>query len=144
MIDLNPASPVPLYRQIVDQIRRLIAMGALRPGEKLPTVRDLAVRARVNRNTAARAFQVLESEGVVRTRVGQGTYVESAPASMDRQKGALELDARIDALLVDAHTLGVPLEELGWRLSRRIEVFRQARRSEDAAPDRRGGVEEER
>ena len=79
MIELDPTSTTPLYLQIAEQVRRLIALGALRPGERLPAVRELAVRARVNRNTAARAIQQLESEGVVRTRVGQGTFVEEGP-----------------------------------------------------------------
>lgn len=72
---LDPASATPLYKQIVDQIRRRIAQGVLRPGDRLPAVRDLAVRSRVNRNTAARAFQALEAAGIVRSRVGQGTFV---------------------------------------------------------------------
>ena len=57
LIRLDPASPIALYLQISEQIRRLIAIGALRPGDRLPTVRDLAVQTRVNRNTAARAIQ---------------------------------------------------------------------------------------
>ena len=72
---LDPASSTPLYKQIVDQIRRRIAQGVLRSGDRLPAVRDLAVRSRVNRNTAARAFQELEAAGIVRSRVGQGTFV---------------------------------------------------------------------
>lgn len=132
MIEINPASPIPLYRQIVDQVRRLIALGALRPGEKLPTVRDLAVTARVNRNTAARAVQQLEAEGLVRTRVGQGTFVEESEGRIDRTGRDAALDESIDRLVVEAHTLGVPLEELGWRLSRRVESFRRKRAESDA------------
>ena len=75
MIDVDPRSPVPLYLQMVEQIRRLMAMGALRPGDRLPPVRELAARARINRNTAARAIQTLEAQGLLRTRVGQGTFV---------------------------------------------------------------------
>jgi GntR family transcriptional regulator len=127
MIELDPASPTPLYRQIAEQVRRLIALGALRPGERLPAVRELAVRARVNRNTAARAVQQLEAEGVVRTRVGQGTFVEDAPLPADRARCESVVDELIDRLLVEAHTLGMPLEELGWRLNRRIDNFRRRR-----------------
>jgi len=127
MIELDPASPTPLYLQIAEQVRRLIALGALRPGERLPAVRELAVRARVNRNTAARAVQHLEAEGVVRTRVGQGTFVEEAPVPVDRARYESAVDERIDRLLVEAHTLGMPLEELGWRLNRRIDNFRRRR-----------------
>ena len=129
MIEIDPSSPVPLYLQIAEQMRRLIAMGALQPGDKAPTVRELAVTTRVNRNTAARAIQQLESEGIVRTRVGQGTFVEAPLDTMDRAKLVRTIDESIDRLLVEAHTLGLPFEELGWRLSKRIEDFRRRRRA---------------
>jgi len=138
MIQLDPASPTPLYLQIAEQVRRLIALGALKPGERLPGVRELAVRARVNRNTAARAVQHLESAGVVRTRVGLGTFVEDSPVQVDRAHRESTVDKLIDRLLFEAHTLGVPLEELGWRLTRRIDHFRRAREQErrgSGAPD---------
>ncbi|MCP3980070.1 MAG: GntR family transcriptional regulator [bacterium] len=127
MIEIDPTSPVPLYQQIAEQFRRLIALGALRPGDRLPTVRELAVRSRVNRNTAARAIQQLEAEAVVRTRVGQGTFVLESAVPVDRAESDAAVDELIDRLLVEAHTLGVPLEELGWRLSRRIDRFRRER-----------------
>ena len=142
MIELDPTSPTPLYLQIAEQVRRLIALGALRPGERLPAVRELAVRARVNRNTAARAVQQLESEGVVRTRVGQGTFVEEAPAPVDRARRDSAVDDLIDRLLVEAHTLGMPLEELGWRLNRRIDSFRRRREQVTRDGKPAGGPEE--
>ena len=122
--NLDPANPVPLYLQIVEQVRRLIALGGLRPGDRFLTVRDLAVKARVNRNTAARAIQELERAGLVRTRVGQGTFVADGHATPAPDRDAV-VDGAIDRLLVEARTSGVPLEELGWRLSKRIEAFRR-------------------
>lgn len=128
ILDLDPQSPVPLYLQIVEQVRRSIALGVLKPGERFLTVRDLGVRARVNRNTAARAIAELERDGIVRTRVGQGTFIaEGVPAMGARQREAA-LDAAIEKLLVEAHALGIPDEELGWRLHRKIEHFARARR----------------
>lgn len=132
MIEINPSNPAPLYLQIAEQLRRLIALGLLKPGERLPTVRELAGQTRVNRNTAARAIQRLESEGLVRTRVGQGTFVQTQGGSTDREAGEGAVDELLDELLVQAQTLGVPQEELSWRLSRRIELFRK-RRAEAAA-----------
>lgn len=130
MIVIDPASPVPRYLQIVEQVRRLIALGALRAGDRLPTVRELAVQVRVNRNTAARAIRELESAGLVRTRVGQGTFVSAEAGPVDRASRDANVDRLLDRLLVEAHTLGLPLEELGWRLSRRIDRFRQRRERE--------------
>jgi len=143
MIEIDPASPIPRYLQIVQQIRRLVALGALRPGERLPTVRELAVLARVNRNTAARAVHRLESEGLVRTQVGQGTFVAAAPEPVDRARREESVDEMIDRLLIEAHTLGMPLEELGWRLSRRIDRFRR-RREREADGDATGPAAEDR
>ena len=122
MIQLDPASAVPLYRQIAGQIRRQIALGALRPGDRLPAVRDLAVLVRVNRNTAARAIQQLEGEGYLRTRVGQGTFVDTS-VELGRARGDAAIDESIDGLLVEAQTLGMPLDELAERVKRRIERF---------------------
>jgi GntR family transcriptional regulator len=133
-LDLDPTSPVPLYRQIVEHVRRLVALGALEGGDRLPPVRDLAARARVNRNTVARAVQELERAGVVRTRVGQGTFVVDGRPRIDPGRRDESLDRALDRVVVEARTLGVPLEELGWRLARRIEAFRKERdRSEGAS-----------
>lgn len=126
-LDLDPTSPVPLYLQIVESVRRLVALGALRPGERFLTVRELGARARVNRNTAARAIQELERAGVVRTRVGRGTFIVDGHPPVDPVRKEAEMDALVDRLIVEAHTRGVPPEELGWRLSRRIDAFRRRR-----------------
>ena len=126
--ELDPQSPVPLYLQIVEQVRRLVALGALKPGDRFLTVRELGTRARVNRNTAARAIAELERDGVVRTRVGQGTFIADGGKPMDIKERDAALDAALDKLLIEAHALGVPAEELGWRLHRKVEHFARARR----------------
>jgi GntR family transcriptional regulator len=128
MIDVDPRSPVPLYLQMVEQVRRLVALGALRPGDRLPTVRELAARARVNRNTAARAIQALEAEGLLRTRVGQGTFVADGAGQgrvVERQSA---VDAALDRVVVEAASLGVNLDTLPERLVRHIEDFRTERK----------------
>jgi GntR family transcriptional regulator len=141
LIDIDPASPIPLYLQIAECFRRLIALGALKPGDRLPAVRDLAIRVRVNRNTAARAIQHLEGEGLVRTQVGQGTFVERAPQAVDAARRGALVDDLIDRLITEALTLGEPLEQLGPRLAKRVESLR--RRQEEASSKARGpeGVE---
>jgi GntR family transcriptional regulator len=131
-IHLDPASPVPIYLQIVDQVRRLIALGALRPGDRLPAVRDLAAQCRINRNTAARAIQELEREGVVRTQVGQGTFVAAEPPPSDSTEGEQAVDAQCDRLIVEARSRQVPLEQIPSRLWRRIDAFRHESAAEGA------------
>src|SRR5262249_16470536 len=138
LLHLDPANVVPIYLQIVDQVRRLIALGALRPGERLPAVRDLAAQCRINRNTAARAIQELEREGVVRTQVGQGTFVAEEPPVSDSADGEPAGDAQCDRLIVEARARQVPLEQLPSRLWRRIDAFREeslANVAEDALRD---------
>src|SRR5438093_8535633 len=110
-IDLDTASPIPIYVQIVEQVRRLIALGALKSGDRLPTVRELAVQCRINRNTAGRAIQELEREGIVRTHVGQGTFVAEVLPEIDPVERDSVLDSHIDRLLIEARSLGVPLEQ---------------------------------
>jgi len=131
ILDLDPQSPIPLYLQIVEQVRRLLALGALKPGDRFLTVRELGIRARVNRNTAARAVTELERAGLVRTRVGQGTFIAETASTMPPKQREAALDAAIDALVVEAHTLGVPPEELGWRIQRKLEHFARARRDRE-------------
>ena len=76
---LDSKSGVPIYRQIVDQIRHGIASGRLRPAEQLPTVRALAVELAVNPNTVIKAYSLLEQQGILTTEQGSGTFVAEAP-----------------------------------------------------------------
>jgi DNA-binding transcriptional regulator YhcF (GntR family) len=135
IIELDPASPLALYLQIAEQVRRLVALGALRPGDRLPTVRELAVSTRVNRNTAARAIQQLEGEGIVRTRVGQGTFVADGADRIGRARREQVVETAIERLLTDAQAVGLPFEELGPRLERSI-----ARRGGTGDGDERGNA----
>ena len=80
MFAINPADPAPIWRQIEEGVRRLIALGALSPGAAVPSVRDLARDLRVNPNTVARAYQRLTESGVLTVRRGEGTYVADAPS----------------------------------------------------------------
>ncbi len=125
LIEIDPTSPVALYLQISEQFRRLIALRALQPGDRLPTVRDLAVQVRVNRNTAARAIQHLESEGFVTTRVGRGTFVERSAVPVDRARRDRVVDRAIERLLVEARTVGLPLAELGGRVVQAVEQLQR-------------------
>ncbi len=76
-VDLR--SKTPAYLQILEQVRGLVASGALRPGDQLPTVRQLAADLRINFNTVARAYRLLDETGVISTQQGRGTYVVEAP-----------------------------------------------------------------
>jgi GntR family transcriptional regulator len=92
VIQIDRDSPVPLHAQLSLQIGLAIARGELRPGDRLPTVRQLAVDCRVNSNTVARVYLELEHDGVVETRRGQGTFVRARAAHSDASAAAAEQD----------------------------------------------------
>jgi len=79
LIKLDFRSGQPIYVQIVDQIRQMVVSGELKPGDQLPTVRQLATELRVNFNTVARAYRVLDEAGLISTQQGRGTYIWEAP-----------------------------------------------------------------
>jgi GntR family transcriptional regulator len=81
-IRINPALPTPIWSQIEDGVRQLVAAGALPPGAALPSVRDLARAESINPNTAAKAYQRLVEAGVLETRRGEGTFVAERPPAM--------------------------------------------------------------
>lgn len=86
LMELQPGDPRPVYRQIVDEIQRCVAVGVMRPGEMLPAARALAAEIKVNINTVQQAYRVLAREGTVYVKRGTGTFVSPTPnAPKDRQ-----------------------------------------------------------
>jgi GntR family transcriptional regulator len=90
-IRVNPALPTPIWSQIEDGVRHLVASGALVPGAALPSVRDLARAERINPNTVAKAYQRLAEAGVLETRRGEGTFVAERPPVMPATERARTL-----------------------------------------------------
>lgn len=84
LIKTDSSSGVPIYLQIVNQVRTHVAMGRLQPEDSLPSVRQLAVELMVNPNTIARAYLDLEHQGIIYKRAGQGTYVSSRAVAMSK------------------------------------------------------------
>lgn len=117
---------VPVYLQIVQQVKAAAAGGSLRPGEALPSVRSLAEELRINRNTAARAYAELEAEGVIETRPGAGCFLKANGASPLRRAVRSErIAAELDALIVQAHHLRISDDDLKTLLEERLEQFRE-------------------
>lgn len=129
--DLDPQSSIPLYLQIAEQVRRHLSLGARKPGDRFLTVRERGLRACVNRNTATRAVAELEPGRPVRTGVGQGTFIADAAASTATTERDAALGGEVETLLAEAHTLGVPPDELGWRNQRTLEQFSRAPRDRE-------------
>ncbi|HTQ80413.1 MAG TPA: GntR family transcriptional regulator [Thermoanaerobaculia bacterium] len=116
---LDSASGVPFYRQVIDRILAGIATGALRRGERLPTVRALAVELAVNLNTVARAYKELEIRGVLTTQQGSGTFVATEEVSLDEVERGRRLAQLIDEFLARAAAQGLTLGELRGALAER-------------------------
>jgi GntR family transcriptional regulator len=111
---IEPTSKVPIYVQVEEQIRSLVAAGQLQPGAQLPTIRELATDLRVNYNTIARAYLDLDREGIITTQQGRGTFVAGVPdaGQMARvRQGKLEAIVRV--ALDEARTLGYTPDEIG-------------------------------
>ena len=99
---VQPNSPAPIFEQIVQQIRRAVAVGRARPGDQIPTVRELASELLVNPNTIARAYQMMEQAGALVTRRGAGTFIAEPNCALSREERARIFTERIDACLTEA------------------------------------------
>ncbi|MEK7684718.1 MAG: GntR family transcriptional regulator [Verrucomicrobiota bacterium] len=124
-IQLNFKSGKPVYLQVVDQIKAAAASGALRVGEALPTIRPLAEQLRINRNTVAKAYTELESQGVIETVAGKGCFLtgNNSPYRMELRQEMLAEE--IDAVIVQAHHLQVNKEDLLRLVRQRLELFEE-------------------
>src|SRR6516164_1753714 len=122
-IHLNTGDGVPIYQQIVNQVKYLVAAGRLEPGQELPPIRVLAEQLLINPNTVARAYRELESAGVVEKRRTAGTYVSEAGSPLARRERLKILTERVDLLLVEARHLGIPLNEVVELIGRRNEAM---------------------
>lgn len=123
---LDTETGVPLYQQVVAQVRRMIASGTILPGDRLPTVRELAADLIVNPNTIAHAYQMLEQAGVVETRRGQGTFACEPHTRMTRAQSRATLAALLDRVLTEAQMLGFPLEDIPALWQERVAEWRAA------------------
>jgi GntR family transcriptional regulator len=117
---LDPASGVPFYRQITDQVLGGIATGSLAAGEQLPTVRALAVELKVNLNTVAKAYKELEIRGVLSTQQGSGTYVAPVEVRRDEVERRRQVVQLVDEFLARAAALGLPPAEVARELDERL------------------------
>jgi GntR family transcriptional regulator len=129
-IIINVADGVPIYRQIVNQIKYLVASELLRPGEELPPIRTLALQLKVTPNTIVKAYDELEISGVVHKRRGAGTYVSEGRPQMAQKDRLRVIEQRIDALLAEAHQLNFTADDLIRLLRERRAAMESATSSE--------------
>jgi GntR family transcriptional regulator len=129
-IHISPNDGVPIYQQVVNQIKYLVASGRLAAGEELPAIRVLAEQLLVNPNTVARAYRELETVGIVEKRRTAGTYVSDQGSPLARRERVKILTARIDALLAEARHMDVALEEILKLVQQRHAAMQSTRNEE--------------
>jgi GntR family transcriptional regulator len=125
LIQLNFKSGLPVYLQVVDQVKAAAASGALRAGEPLPSIRPLAEQLRINRNTVAKAYAELEGQGVIETVAGRGCFLKENNSPFRKEVRLKMLAEEIDAAIVQAHHLQVGDKDFLNLIKERLEAFEQ-------------------
>ncbi len=120
---IESASRVPIYRQLVAQIREAIARGRMKPDERLPSVRELSRELVINPNTVARVYTELEREGILNIRPGLGVFVAQPRNELTKRVRKERLTCLIDGLLTEAVHLGFTSEEVSGVVTERMEKF---------------------
>lgn len=112
VLTVDPRSGVPIYLQVIEQVKRSVALGILASGEQLPTVKQLALDLTINPNTVAKAYRELERDGVIETSPGRGSFVKSN-GSTDTTKAASDVArGAIEAAVREAKSIGLNADEI--------------------------------
>ena len=131
-IDFKAGKPV--YLQLVDQVRYAAASGMLRPGEPLPGIRPLAEELRVNRNTIAKAYAELESQGVIETLPGKGCFLKANNSPFTKSVRDRLLEKEIDETVVTTHHLQVSREAFMEMVKERLDHFERLAANDEQSP----------
>lgn len=140
-IRIDPSNGLPIYIQIIKQIKTQIAMGRLLPEEPLPSVRQLALDLAVNPNTIARAYRDLEAGGIIYKRAGQGTFVASLGVEMSRRARKKTCGELVEKAVVEGVHLGLTEEELRELFDQVLSKMQSSRNGEHrpSSGEARGG-----
>ena len=120
---IQPTSSRPVYLQIVDQVKRDIALGLLQEAERLPTVRETAATLAINPNTIAKAYRQMEQEGIIVTRSGAGAFVAPLESGLNKSVKKRILTEQLQRVIVDAFHMDVDQETLTQWFSELLAQF---------------------
>ena len=129
-VQIDSSNGLPIYMQIVHQIKTAVAVGRLQPEDPLPSVRQLATDLRVNPNTVARAYLDLEIEGVIYKRQGHGTFVSAQGAGMPKRERRRAFGQHLEKALIEGVHLGLDGDEMREAFDSALEKIVSARRGE--------------
>jgi GntR family transcriptional regulator len=131
-IELDFHSDIPIYIQIVEQVRAQIASGKLKPGDQLPTVRSLATDLRVNFNTVARSYRLLDEARIISTQQGRGTFIlELPPPEASERLRAKAISALAQRYLDEAARLGFTPRDAQRILKEQIPLWKEHQESDE-------------
>ena len=132
ILQIDIRSGLPIYTQIVNQIQSQVVSGILQPGDQLPTVRSLAEELRVNFNTVARAYRILDEERIISTQQGRGTYITEIPPPRVSEKLRKEsLEVLTQRYISEAMRLEFSKSEIRQMLSEQLKAWNEAQESKD-------------
>jgi GntR family transcriptional regulator len=132
-LQLDFHSGLPIYTQIVNQIQSQLANGILKPGDQLPTVRALALELRVNFNTVARAYRILDEARIISTQQGRGTYIiEIPPPEVTEKLRNESLLALADRFVSEALRLGFSRREISQMVRDRLKIRKEANEEDES------------
>jgi len=123
LFNIDTTSSVPIYAQIIAQVKHAIAAGILRAGDGLPSLRETAGRLRINPLTVAKAYRDLEATGIVRTDHGRGTFVSTHSQELGEEYRREALDQAADRMLVEAYHLGASPDEVREVVENRLRAM---------------------
>lgn len=128
-INISREDGVAIYLQIVNQVKYLVAAGALQVGDELPTIRDLAEQLVLNPNTVAHAYRELQTIGIIDKRGTAGSFISAAGTPLARADQIKVLEQRIDVLLSDARNMGIDVKEVKKLIDKRNILLNQKSRT---------------
>jgi len=138
-LELDFRSGLPIYLQVVDRIKEMIANGRLRLGDQLPTVRALAQELRVNFNTVARAYRILDENGVISTQQGRGTYIlEMPPPEVTEKIRQQSLEALTQRYIADSDRLGISPDQLVEFLKEQAAIWKKDQAADEEPKSEKG------
>jgi len=131
-LQIDFRSGLPIYTQIVNQVQAQVVGGVIKPGDQLPTVRALAEELRVNFNTVARAYRILDETRIISTQQGRGTYITDVPPPKVSERLRREsLEVLTQRFVSEATRLGFSKSEIGQSVKDQLKVWKEAQETEN-------------